>query len=276
MKLSEIIKNSLRYPLSNVNSFLFLGLISFFSGMSRFSGPLNMEWATFFLGVSGGIVGILGGGYLFKVIKTSLNEISIPYVFYDKWVMLIYGIKVFLVMLVYLAPAIILALYFTFCLPNELFSFCFGPSYLSLFNVLLGDLFWPGVFDIIGMLYNASMMSSGGVWCLIAILYIFLVLPLILIGIVNMAKNSDNIYEAFKFKDLIIKILEIGFLNLIGWYMLTVTIYLLILIIGDLMSYITNPMGLQMLISMLISWIVVPYFYLYLVKSLALLYISPK
>jgi len=273
MKLLAIIKDSLRYPLSNVKFFMILGVL-FLSNVVCFTSFLRLEWLIFIFSVLGALISVLCVGYFFKVIETSLED-SLVLPSLNSWKVLLYnGVKVFIVMISYLLPAIIIGLYLTLSFMNELFTLTFGNlSYLSIISIFLRGLLWPGIFNVMGFLYNASTIAPLGIWALVAILYILLIMPIIFIAIGNMINAYGDLQEAFNFHGITTQIFEIGFFKLFTWYIFTSIFYLALLIVD---FFIENLIPITPMHPIYIIWplIFVPYFYLCLVRSLALLYMS--
>ncbi|MBP2046514.1 hypothetical protein J2756_001768 [Methanobacterium aggregans] len=97
-------------------------------------------------------------------------------------------------------------------------------------------------------------------------MYMILIIPTIAIAIANMANNNSKISAAFKFHEIINKISNIGWENLIIWYIITGILYLILLALSNIF-----PIGQGLMLL-----IVIPCFYMYLARSVALLYTSNK
>jgi len=252
MKLSEIIKDSLRYPLSDWKKYLILGILiliinTFVNGL--FIVP-NLV-------IIGYIIGFFVIGYLFRIIKSSLDGVALLPKF-DNWSeMFSDGVKVLIVGIVYSIPAILIILIF-----NVLSS----PS--SVIGILSGAIFG----DPIGVTIIAFV--DGAVpGIIIALLYMIIVIPLALMAVTHMANNDSKLNSAFRFREILDKIRTQGWINLIGWYILTGILALIIVTIGTIISNISSIIN-PIVGIVLISLIIIPYLYIYLSRSIALFYIG--
>jgi hypothetical protein len=202
-----------------------------------------------FLGLIGFIVGILGYGYLLRIIKSSLAGISeLPE--FDEWLdMFIDGIKVVIVGFIYSLPAILIILIFA---ATTILSVLANPSASAVI---------------------AGALIGAGIGILIAMLYMLIITPIIAMAIANMAYNDSELGAAFRFSELLDKIASIGWGDLIIWYIVVGIIYIILGIIGGIIT------GLFSLISpvvtiVLMSLIVTPFLQMYIARSVALFYIS--
>jgi len=289
MEIFNIMKDALRYPFSDMKKIFVLGLIFTVSGISGFSESLGAvnDVLIFFLGIIGLIIGLLGLGYIFRIIKLSLIEITTLPVFDDWFVMFIDGTKIFIVSFVYLIPAILVMLISAAYSFTSLFTLTFGDiglNPLSVIGILLGDTIWPGIFNLIGILYNISLMGYNipligegltvGLLALMAIFFTILVIPIMLMAMVNMAKSNGTLLSAFKFREVLNKIAEIGFLNFVVGYIVIGILFFIILITGILITYVISGLLHPIIGTALLSLIVISYLYMYLSRSIALFYIS--
>jgi len=72
MKLSEILKDSLRYPLLEWKKILVLGIIILISGLSQILGMSNIDLIVVLVGL-GFLSGFLVNGYLYRILKSTLD-----------------------------------------------------------------------------------------------------------------------------------------------------------------------------------------------------------
>jgi hypothetical protein len=199
------------------------------------------------------LFGFLINGYKFRIIKTSLNGVSeLPG--FNNWIeMFIDGIKVSLVVVVYLLPTILIMAIATLILLPVLGIIGSYPS-ASTLNIILSFL-------------------SATLLVLIGISYMIIILPINYIAVTHMAKNNSKVGAAFRFHEIIDKIGSIGWGNLIIWYLVIGIIYIIISIVGSMITgifSILNPIIGIILSSLFIS----PYLYMYLNRSIALIYMS--
>ena len=248
MDIGDLVSDALKYPLSDWTKILMLGIILVIAGIGNISRSLMTDSALIsVLGIIGLIVGLLGYGYFFRIIKSSLAGISELPSFDDFVTMFIDGIKVAVVGFVYSIPAVILILIFAASIIISLIS---NPSSIP-----------------IGALIGA------GVGIILAMLYMLIITPIIAVAVANMAYNDSEFGAAFRFSEILDSIGNIGWGNIIIWYIVTIFVYIVIGAIGGLIT------GLFSLISpvvtiVLMSLIVTPYLQMYVARSVALLYSS--
>ena len=250
MTLKQIIKDSLRYPLSDWKKFLFLGFLIMIVNIFINGFIPNLV-------IIGYIIGFFVIGYLYRIIKLSLSGLAtLPK--FDEWSeMFTDGVKVFIVGIVYSIPAILIILIF-----NVLSS----PS--SVIGILSGALFG----DPIGVTIMAFV--DGAVpGILFAILYMIIVIPIALMAVAHMANNNSKLNSAFRFHEILNKISTKGWISLVGWYILTGILALIIFTIGNIITNISSI--IDPIVGLVLgSFIIIPYLYIYLSRSTALFYIG--
>lgn len=134
---------------------------------------------------------------------------------------------------------------------------------------------WYSVMSV--ALVNGSMMPStifgmlGGAaiaGIIVSLIYMFLVTPIMAIAIANMAYNDSEINAAFKFSEIFGLISQIGWVDLIIWY-------IVLILIGVVVGVLTGILGIIPLIGWIISILVVyPYINIFYARSVAWLYSS--
>jgi hypothetical protein len=260
MDLGEIIGDAVRYPFSDWKKILILGILAIISSLGiamLFIGTLlgikNVLVIILLFIIGYFIFGFLIDGYNFRIIKKSLSGVSeLPE--FNNWVeMFVDGIKVSVVFIVYMIPAILIITFAGLSVLSTLGSLVSNPSSIDL-NIILRVL-------------------SATILVLIAILYIIIILPINYMAIAHMANNNSKFRTAFRFHDIIDKIGRIGWGNLIIWYIVTGTIYIIINVTGSIITTIfsiLNPIVGIVISSLIIS----PYLYMYLNRSIALFYLS--
>jgi hypothetical protein len=199
MSMGEIVKDSLRYPFSDWKKFLIFGIISLIAVIFTIAGSIIP-----YLFIVGYLIGFFILGYSFKIIISSLSSnVSFPD-FDDGGVMFKNGIKVFIVAFVYSLPVILIVL---------VVNYISSPSnIIETLSALLSGTIDGGIF------LNLLEVGPG---VIIAVLYMILVVPVLLMAVAHMANNSSKLGSAFNFKEIINKIATNGWTNLIAWYMLT-------------------------------------------------------
>lgn len=270
MKLGKITKDALEYPFLDVRKVLLVGFLMVLTDLSGFSRGFGIENPILLLifGILGALVGIYVLGYLYKVVETSDTR-SLPR-FSEHIKMFEDGVKTLSVVLVYLVPALIVLAVVTSQNYNELFQTTYGSvssEPLSMIGILLGTLIWPGIFNLVGLLYNGSIVS--GIYIQAAIIYIIVVFPVIFKAIRNLACTGELV-SAFKIRDILSSMYEIGFLSIALWYLTTVILLLLILLIGMMATNIFSVLIHPELGAVILSVTFVPYLYIFLVRSVSL------
>ncbi len=278
MNISEIVKDSLRYPLSDWKKILILGIIIIINCISTAAvslGVTNMDIKLILVGI-GFIIGFFVSGYTLSIIKSSLDgKKELPE--FNNWVdMGVDGVKVFLTFIVYSIPAIIIMLILIASSFESftLFLESLGSNPLEfLFNPSL-SVIWNGI-PIIGGILSDILSFAGpeGISALIGILYMIIITPILLVAIANMAYYECELKSAFRFREIFDEITSIGWINLIKWYVVAGIIFLIIFIgINVAISYVFSLILPDIVGGVLISLIVAPYFYMYFARSVALFY----
>jgi hypothetical protein len=249
MNMGEIVKDSLRYPFSDWKKFLIFGIISLIAVIFTIAGSIIP-----YLFIVGYLIGFFILGYSFKIIISSLSSnVSLPD-FDDGGVMFKNGIKVFIVAFVYSLPAILIVL---------VVNYISSPSnIIEILSALLSGTIDGGIF---------LNLLEGGPGVIIAVLYMILVVPVLLMAVAHMANNSSKLGSAFNFKEIINKIATNGWTNLIAWYMLTALFVLIIYEIGTIVNNITNVIN-PYIGTIFISLILIPYISIFISRSVASFY----
>lgn len=285
MKITTIVKESLRYPFSDWKKILLLGVILLVSQLlviiqSASLISISNIVLLWFLGIIAFLLGFIIKGYEFRIIKFSVEGLSkIPRL--ENWTgMFNDGIKLFIVTIIYSIPAFLILLFFV------TLSFASNPS--TVISALSG--LFIGI--LMGSIKLTPLHTWAGNWFFIALIYMLIIIPIIAFSIAHMANNESKLSAAFRFKEIFNKITTIGWKNLIIWYILTGSIYLIIIfVIGFIIGFvillilaasipsaiISSNVGLissEFVSKVILITIVVPYFYIYLGRSIALFYIS--
>ena len=254
MNIGEIIGDAVRYPFSDWKKLLILGIIIVFTSISSIfqSFVLINDGLSIILFVVGFVfIGFFARGYQYRIIKSSLNNIDVLPEF-DNWIsMFVDGIKVSIVGVIYWIPGIVILAIVAFLFLTQAGSM--SPT--------------PSASDI-------SLMISIVVLIFIAILYVIIITPVMLMAIAHMANNDSKLGSAFNFRDILNKISTNGWINLIIWYIVTGIIFLVLFIIGIFVTDIIGGLVLNVLRTVLLSLLVLPYLYMYIYRSVALFYMS--
>ena len=283
MNIREIVKDAVNYPLSDWKKILILGIIIVISGISTIVAPLdtsNIDVKLLLFGI-GFIIGLFVSGYMFRIIKLSLNgKTELPE--FKDWVdMGAEGVKVFLTFIVYSIPAILIILILTLSF-SESYVLALGNIGLNPLDLALNpflSVIWQGIMIVSSLLYLFFLfiVPDSGIYAFIGILYMIIITPILLVAIANMAYYEGELRSAFRFQEILNEISSIGWGNLIKWYIVNGIIFLIIFMgINTVISYIFRLIHLDIVGGVLISLIVTPYFYMYFARSVALFYMPEK
>lgn len=203
--MGEIVKDSLKYPLSNWKSYMILGIIVIFANLYADIQVFNRNnELIMILWIIGAIIGIFTYGYMFKIINSSLANVNVLPEFNGLVKIFTNGFKVLIVGIIYLIPVFLLGL-------------------VGLFSGLIKIQAYYSYYGVSGILF----------W--IIALYAILVIPVIAVAIMNMVHSESKLRYAFRFREILEKISNIGWGNLITQY---IVIGILYLIIGAIMAVI--------------------------------------
>lgn len=232
MDIGDVISDSMKYPSTDWKKVIILGLLFMFSFLIV---PLFLLY-----------------GYVFRVIKASLAGVEDLPDFEEWGEMLVDGIKLFLVYIIYMLPAIIIGIYSVFAFIMALHSF--------------GNLNPATTIDptIIYSLLGGSAAFGIG----FALIYILIIYPIMAVGVGNMAFYNGDLGSAFKLGDIFSTISQIGWVDLIIWYIAIIIVSITIFIAGTLIAII------PILGWLILTLVVYPYLYLFLGRALAWLYAS--
>jgi Protein of unknown function (DUF4013) len=249
MKIGEIINDSIRYPLSNKRTFLFLGLIVILSGLPNIFGSVGYKGLILILGILSLILYIVRSGYQLRIMEFSTEaDNTLPEL--NEWKdLFINGLKVILVTFVYVIPILVVII----------------PIAIIIAVTSVNSS---------GHLVAANLIKSFGLLAIIMGLYLAIIYPIYFMSLANMAKNGRNIDYAFKFNEIknIVSNVRLG--NLIIWYIFTGLIYLFILLIGFGLTTTFNFVHFKFIGVILTSLIVAPYALIFLYRSAALIYLN--
>lgn len=269
MNIREIVGDSLRYPFSDWKRFLILGILVLITDMETFfllGNPFSKYNILIGILVIEFIVGILVRGYTFKIVKSSLDYgVKLPK--FAPWLNLfIKGIKVSIVTIVYLIPVILLIVVFVILCPSNVGV---NPLIIIAYNAL----------NFFQMLYDMAIHVQVGIWSIITIFYAIIAIPFINIAIAHMAYNDSKIGAAFKFREILNKISNIGWKNFILWYIVIEFLFLVISAAATLILTFLDffmsiyPLGIAIL-KFLCIMLIVPFVFMYFARSVALIYMS--
>ena len=248
MKIGTILEDSLRYPLSNLKNLLIFGFILVIADLYAHFLSVNNITLTVVLGILGLIFALISYGYEIKIIKSTLDGYNeLPE--FNQWFSLFKdGIKLFLVVFIYLIP-IILIIFAT----TLLLGLGFGIKGTSIMN-------------------NINIIFLG-VIAFILLIYIVILLPLVSMALANMVNNNSRIGEAFRFGIIRKIISNLGWGNLVVWYIAVGIICLVLMFVGGIILIIFNILHLKLVGSILYPFYI-SYMTIFFYRSVALFYKS--
>lgn len=281
MKIREIIKDAIIYPLSDWKKIVILGIILEISSIAGFAliYTTNIYVLSILIGV-GFLVGFLVNGYLFKILKSSLNGASeLPG--FNTWdVILIDGANVFIVFFIYLILPILVVVLFLLLLGGNPFLGSFYATDLASTGISPISIFVDDVTSVVsdGILSYPNLFYTFMSSLLLFIYIIILIIPVFLVALGNMAYNKGEFRAAFDFREILDDIICIGRINLIKWYIVTGIIFLwvfgaLIIATNYIFSliHLNDVFGIN-LGGIILSLTIFPYSYMFTARSLALFY----
>ena len=232
--IGDVISDSLRYPTSDWTKVVILGVLFL---ISIFIIPI-----------------FLALGYMFRVIKASLVGVEELPAFEEWGEMLVEGIKLFLVYIIYSLPAIIIGIISFISLWSSLMS-------LTHITQVNGTTVTP---DMFFTLFGGTALIG----LIIAGLYTLVIYPIMAVAIGNMAYYNGELGAALRFSEILSIISQIGWVDLIIWYIVVIMVGIAIGIIGSIIAII------PILGWIILIFIVYPYFYLFYARAIAWLYSS--
>lgn len=222
MNIMSIIKDAVMYPFTDWKKILILGFIMLFSTVNVFfifSFQINI--VLFLIGL---LISFFVLGYVFRIIRSSLDGANeLPK--FNSWNgMFKDGVKIYIVQLVYLIPIIFITSIFS----SSFLGLISNPSPLGPFPFYLEE--------IIRTLFGETPIASQ-LWLWVSILiislYLFLIIPILFMGLVNMVKNNGKLHTAFNFREIFHKITNNGLKPLIIWYLAIVIPFSIIFLIAQ-------------------------------------------
>ncbi len=280
MKVTEIIQDSLKYPLQDWKKFLILGIIFIILNIayiSRSLGEENVDLLAIFVGIAF-VVGFLVNGYIFRIIKSSFDgKVELPK--FDNWIDIgLEGAKVYIVYMIYLIPTILLSIVLISSSYNVMLSS--GLSTIDLiasFNSVLwqGTLIFISIIILFGTTVAVDVIIRLGILYPIGILYSIIITPIFLVAIANMGYDEGDLKSAFKIREILGEISIIGWGNLIKWYIIMGIIFIAFWIISNIVLYffsLINPI----IGGILLALTIYPYLTIFLARSMALFYLPDE
>jgi len=152
------------------------------------------------------------------------------------------------------APAIIIGIFSFISLWSSVSSITYITQ--STGGTLTPEMF----FSILGGTALVGLIFAG--------LYTLVIYPIMAVAIGNMAYYDGELGAAFRFSEILSTISEIGWVDLIIWYIVVIVVGGVIVFLGSLIGIIPILGWIAVLL------IVYPYFYLFYARAIAWLYLS--
>ncbi len=190
------------------------------------------------------VPGFLVLGYIFKIIKSTLKDSSgLPE--FSEWTsMFADGLKVFVVLFVYSFIPVILIL-------------------LGTWTTILPMLTVPGA----GSLLNSSIpLDLVGTTAFIGLGLLIVISFLIPVALASMV-HQDQLSAAFRLKEIVGRIGEIGWVDYLIWY---VILLIVVLVVNFASSFLIFPLLIGIII---VPLIISPYLTIFFARSTALVYV---
>lgn len=264
MEFGEIFKDALKYPLSNPQTLLILGVIFLISnlvGVLRRFGVTNKSFSLAWIFVSI-LVSILLLGYALSVLKNSI-ELDDEFPALD-WVKnFVDGIKLFVVEFVYmLIPAVICSIV-GFITMAPIISRIF--SYANVAYLATNSTNPTVILRLIPANAWSGLATGMAITAFVAIILFIIFGLLMVIAQCRLAKY-DSLGEAFSFGEVFSDIKEIGFLRLLGF---VIVLWIIAVILGIISSIISAIPYIGLIIALLVVY---PFILLFSNRALGLFY----
>jgi hypothetical protein len=249
MNIGEIINDSIKYPLSNKRTFLFLGLIVILGDLYSILGSTTHNSLIIILGILALIFAFVRSGYLLRIMEFSTtNNNILPKL--NRWKdLFVNGLKVIVVTLVYVIPILIIVVPLSMII--AITSISSGTN-----------------------LADTNMFKTFGLVSIIVGLYMVIIYPILFMSLANMAKNGNNIDKSFKFNVIKNTISNVGLGNFVIWYIFTGLIFVFLFIVGLGLSSIFNLVHFKFIGDLLASLTVTPFAMIFLYRSASLIYLN--
>lgn len=252
--LSENFKDSFNYPIQDLKKFLIIGVILLFANLGGLFVSLNItnETLPFIFAIISFIIGLIFYGFIVAIIKESINDSNIlPDL--DLAKNIVDGIKVFIMEMVYGLITFIIILIVA------IVSGSFTAA-LELINFTITN---PGASLPTELIYN--FIPGFIIVCIVLLILAILFLMFTAIGFARLAKY-DSLAQGLNIPEIIKDIGKIGWFNFIAWLIIAIIISWIIGIIAGFIFVI--PIAGWVINSLILF----PFLYIFLGRSLGLVY----
>lgn len=247
MNITEIFSNSFKYPFSNIKKFAIFGIIVVLASIN-FSIANNSILQIIFNIISF-VALILVLGYGLNVVNYGFKEIDELPDFNFK-IDFVNGLKLFVLQCCYYIIPLILV-YIT----------AYSSGFLHALVDLIISYYETGVYS-----FSNMFLTSMAITIIVAII-LFIVFALFAnIGMARLAKY-DDIFEGINVSKVFKDLKKIGIAKTIGWLIVLVIVGFILMFIGVGVSMVIPFVG-----SIIASFIVISYLYLFYYRCVGLLY----
>ena len=273
MEFGEIFSNALKYPISDYQKLLILGVLfvvinlpNVLLGFNIHSRELSLVWIVVSL-----VLNLIVLGYGLSVIKGAI-ELNDEIPDFD-WVKnLVDGVKSFLVMFIYYLIPSIIVLIIGFSSFGSFFSAIPSTVFAPIQNITTPQAAanvpaatWQQMFSSIPAEAWSTLATGLAITAVIGFI-LFLIFGIFeIIAVCRLAKY-DSLGEAFSFGEIFENVKEIGFLKLIGFF-------IVLLIISSIIGIVTALISGIPFVGMIIGYLVGKSFnLLFRCRAMGLLY----
>lgn len=224
MQLGDIFSDALKYPLSNYNNWLMVGVLWLICGLAGILAQFGFRAGilSMILGILGMLVMIVLLGYSLTVMKNGIeSNPEIPDFDWSK--NFVDGIKYVVVTFVYyIIPAIITTIIAVLTGYGPL-SKIFTDSNMRKFEALNGTVTQADILNIVPADVWNALFTSMAVTAIIAIILFLIFTIFQYVAVCRLAKY-ETLGEAFNFKEIFSDIQEIGILKIIAFFVVSFVI----------------------------------------------------
>jgi len=267
MRIRDILVDALNYFRLDKKSWIILGLFLVISDTLIAYNHMGLYNIFFDIqSLIGILIGLLAYGYVYKIIKFSLEKKNEIPAFNDWKTLFFYSVKMFIVGFVYYIPITIFLM-----ISNVLYASTITHIFVVSFSPLqfIGVIFQSIIVQhTLTIFYILSSLARVNYLGLLVILYCIIITPIMFIAMAYMIDNNGKINKAFHIREVFTKIGIIGWKKLIKWYIVSGFVYLLLVQIM-VMSGIY-----PILYLFILPLTLVPFLYIYIARSIALIYNS--
>ena len=245
MNISEIFSDSFKYPVSDIRKFAIFGIVVVLATLNV--SIVNSSVLQIILNVVSFVAIILILGYGLDVVNYAFRK-SDDLPDFDFKTGFVNGLKLFVIQFCYFIVPLILV-YIT----------AYFSGFLQSLAGIIKSYYETGI-------YSNSFLTSMSITVVTAIVLFVIFMLFSSIGMARLSKY-DDIFEAVNISKVFKDLKKIGIAKSIGWLILLMIVGFIITLVGAGISVIIPVAG-----SIIASFIVMSYFYLFYYRCVGLLY----